>query len=68
MAIGHLVTRGYGTGTLVGVIGLVVTRGYTVGPEAEIVDSATPENRVITMQRDSRTIYVQVDIRTVTIR
>ena len=31
MAIGHVVTRGYGNGTLVGDVNVVVVRGYSVG-------------------------------------
>jgi hypothetical protein len=31
MALGHVVTRGYGTGTLAGDVNLVVVRGFTAG-------------------------------------
>ncbi len=31
MSVSHVVTRGYGNGTLVGTIALVVTRGYAIG-------------------------------------
>lgn len=31
MALGHLVTRGYGNGTLAGDVNLLPARGYTAG-------------------------------------
>lgn len=34
MAIGHIVTLGFGTGSFAGSIGKVVTLGYTVGEAA----------------------------------
>lgn len=44
MALGHIVTRGYGNGTLTGTIALVLTRGYTIG--TSVIASALAENTV----------------------
>ena len=46
MAIGHVVTRGYGNGTVVGTIPFVVTRGYIAGAEEEAAGAgAVPAHR-----------------------
>ena len=55
MAIGHVVTRGYGNGTLVGTIAFVATRGYVAGAEAEAVAAGYRKRRVYTETiRDER--------------
>ena len=46
MAIAHVVTRGYGNGTLVGSIPFVVTRGYIAG-EAGAVPARRAKRRYI---------------------
>lgn len=50
MAIGHVVTRGYGNGTFTGNIGEVVTRGYTpdsiVVPSVEGIEFTLPADKM----------------------
>lgn len=63
MALGHVVTRGYGNGTFAGTIPFVVTRGYTIGEVVEVVAGKTSEARVILIQADDRLVAIQADDR-----
>jgi hypothetical protein len=69
MAIGTVVTRGYGNGTLTGTIALVVTRGYmaavsTFANSPRIVYSRA-HSRSVTSPEGTRTVTAPEDARTV---
>lgn len=57
MALGHVVTRGYGNGTLAGDPNLVAVRGYSIGAVVNVIPEA---GRTIIAEVGDRTInYVR---------
>lgn len=67
MAIGHVVTRGFGNGTLTGNIGEVATRGYTpdsvVVPNREGMEFTMPESRLHFTMDEARLQYTLPECR-----
>ena len=61
--IAHIVTRGYGNGTLTGQIALVVTRGYGVGVAAlNLIDNDdTPTAVTLNASADTPTAANLID-------
>ena len=69
MAIGHIITRGFGNGTFVGDINLVITQGYSIGVAAPTgpVPLTLPV-RDITFELGSRDITLNAPARDVTFK
>ena len=69
MAIGHVITRGFGNGTFVGDINLVITQGYSIGavPPVSLVPLTLPV-RDITFELSSRDIALNAPARDITFK